>query len=101
MERFEFSYPAQKPLPVHAQVGVVGSGDLEVLYEPKADGRLHIRLRTSVDGSHGLWQHFFDRLSALRELPAGQLDINDFGATPGVARLRIEQAFEEAEHANQ
>lgn len=42
----------------------------------------------------------FNRLSALRELPAGRLDINDFGATPGVARLRIEQVFEEAENAN-
>ncbi len=29
--------------------------------------------------------------------PPGSCDINDFGATPGVARLRIEQVFEEAE----
>jgi malonate decarboxylase delta subunit len=100
MERFEFSYPAAKPLADHAQAGVVGSGDLEALYEPQITRALNITVTTSVDGSHSLWQHFFDRLNALRELPAGRLDINDFGATPGVARLRIEQVFEEAEHAN-
>ena len=100
MERFEFNYPAAKPLADHAQAGVVGSGDLEALYEPHATQALKISVTTSVDGSHSLWQHFFDRLSTLRELPAGRLDIHDFGATPGVARLRIEQVFEEAEHAN-
>ncbi|MDR3430521.1 MAG: malonate decarboxylase acyl carrier protein [Rouxiella aceris] len=96
MERFEFTYPAQDSLPGHAQAGVVGSGDLEALYEPKAGTMLTIRVATSVDGSHGLWQRFFDHLAGVRQLPAGQLDINDFGATPGVARLRIEQVFEEA-----
>ncbi|KAB8305990.1 malonate decarboxylase subunit delta [Rahnella sp. BCC 1045] len=100
MERFEFNYPAAKVLPGRAEAGVVGSGDLEALYEPKAATELKIIVTTSVDGSHSLWQHFFDRLNALRELPAGRLDINDFGATPGVARLRIEQVFEEAENAN-
>ena len=100
MERFEFTYPAVKPMAGRAEAGVVGSGDLEALYEPKTVNELSIIVTTSVDGSHTLWQHFFDRLSALRELPAGRLDINDFGATPGVARLRIEQVFEEAEHAN-
>ncbi|KAB7894927.1 malonate decarboxylase acyl carrier protein [Rouxiella sp. S1S-2] len=96
MERFEFTYPAKKSLPSHAQAGVVGSGDLEALYEPALGDALVVRVATSVDGSQPLWQRFFDHLTGVRELPAGQLDINDFGATPGVARLRIEQVFEEA-----
>jgi malonate decarboxylase delta subunit len=29
-------------------------------------------------------------------LPAARIEINDSGATPGVVRMRIEQAFEEA-----
>jgi malonate decarboxylase delta subunit len=29
-------------------------------------------------------------------LPAARIEINDNGATPGVVRMRIEQAFEEA-----
>jgi len=101
MERLEFSYPATQPLPAQAQAGVVGSGDLEVLYQPQAGNALNIKVMTSVDGSHGLWLHFFERLSALRSLPSGQLELHDFGATPGVARLRIEQVFEEAGDAKQ
>ncbi|MBN6334611.1 malonate decarboxylase acyl carrier protein, partial [Escherichia coli] len=38
-------------------------------------------------------------LNLINGLPAGQLIIHDFGATPGVARIRIEQVFEEAAHA--
>ncbi len=96
MERFEFTYPASQSLPSHAQAGVVGSGDLEALYEPNAGEALIVRIATSVDGSQSLWQRFFDHLTGVRELPAGQLEIHDFGATPGVVRLRIEQVFEEA-----
>ncbi len=100
MEEIRFQFPASQTAQGKAHVGVVGSGDLEALYEPKTVNELNIIVTTSVDGSHTLWQNFFNRLSALRELPAGRLDINDFGATPGVARLRIEQVFEEAENAN-
>jgi len=31
--------------------------------------------------------------------PAASIEINDNGATPGVVRMRIEQAFEEAQAA--
>ncbi|MFW0189854.1 malonate decarboxylase acyl carrier protein, partial [Klebsiella pneumoniae] len=54
---------------------------------------------TSVDNSQARWQALFDRLNLINGLPAGQLIIHDFGATPGVARIRIEQVFEEAAHA--
>ncbi|NAS63276.1 malonate decarboxylase acyl carrier protein, partial [Pseudomonas syringae pv. actinidiae] len=30
--------------------------------------------------------------------PALSIDIHDFGATPGVVRLRLEQGFEEIGH---
>ncbi|WJV51968.1 malonate decarboxylase subunit delta [Pectobacteriaceae bacterium CE90] len=99
MESIELRYPAQQSLPGRALVGVVGSGDLEALYEPATDQTLTIRIKTSVDGSRVHWQMLFDRLNTLTTLPSGCLDINDFGATPGVARLRIEQVFEEASHA--
>jgi malonate decarboxylase delta subunit len=41
----------------------------------------------------------FNRLNLINGLPAGKLIIHDFGATPGVARIRIEQVFEEVSHA--
>ncbi|CCM91970.1 Malonate decarboxylase delta subunit [Klebsiella pneumoniae subsp. pneumoniae ST512-K30BO] len=52
-----------------------------------------------MDNSQARWQALFDRLNLINGLPAGQLIIHDFGATPGVARIRIEQVFEEAAHA--
>lgn len=100
MERIELSYPAGETLPNKALSGVVGSGDMEVLFTPEKNlNTLSVAIKTSVDGSAQRWQHLFERLASLRTLPAGHLEINDFGATPGVARLRIEQVFEEATHA--
>jgi malonate decarboxylase delta subunit len=37
-----------------------------------------------------------DRIFTTGLLPAARIEINDCGATPGVVRMRIEQAFDEA-----
>ncbi|WP_075182175.1 malonate decarboxylase acyl carrier protein [Pantoea sp. 1.19] len=99
MEKIELQYPASRSLAGRAQVGVVGSGDMEVLFEPEPGHALQVRITTSVDNSQSRWRHLFERLRLVGELPGGRLEINDFGATPGVARLRIEQVFEEAADA--
>ncbi|MDC9592756.1 malonate decarboxylase subunit delta [Xenorhabdus sp. IM139775] len=99
MERIELQYPAKERLADKALAGVVGSGDMEALFEPTSDDVLSVIIKTSVDGHKQQWMHLFERLSMQRALPSGRLEINDFGATPGVVRLRIEQVFEEANHA--
>ncbi len=99
MERIELSYPATQKLTNRALAGVVGSGDLEAMFQPHDKQELNIIIKTSVDGSQLLWTRLFDRLVLLNSLPMGTLEINDFSATPGVAKLRIEQVFEEARHA--
>ena len=48
MEILNFDYEAQRPLMCRAHVGVVGSGDLEVLIEPSPKPSAHVRVRTSV-----------------------------------------------------
>ena len=35
MEQFEFNYTSRRKVPKRSHVGVVGSGDLEVLLEPQ------------------------------------------------------------------
>jgi malonate decarboxylase delta subunit len=77
-------------------VGVVGSGDLEVLLEPGPAGHTRIRVTTSVDGFGRVWQAQLDRLfkADASTRPALEIEINDFGATPGVVGLRVAQAFE-------
>lgn len=60
---------------------------------------LTIEITTSVDNSRNRWDALFNRLQTVSSLPAGKLTIHDFGATPGVARIRIEQVFEGVSHA--
>ena len=98
MERIELQYTGSKTARNRALSGVVGSGDMEALFEPGKGNKLSVLIKTSVDGSTTRWQRLFDRISATGSLPSGKLVIHDFGATPGVARLRIEQVFEEASH---
>ena len=51
MEQIEFDYPAAKRrINKRAHVGVVGSGDMEVLMEPTPSEGAHVSITTSVDG---------------------------------------------------
>lgn len=100
MEKMSYTYPAGAPSKGRALAGVVGSGDLEVLLEPAIDGVSTVAICSSVDGMSAIWQALLERIftaDALTAalLPAVHLEINDFGATPGVVRLRIAQAFDQ------
>lgn len=96
METLNFSYTAAKPLTGRAHVGAVGSGDLEILMEPSLDGNAYVRVRTSVDGFGETWKAVLDKFFFLHPI-AASLQMNDFGATPGVVSLRLAQAVEELE----
>jgi len=96
MEKLAFDFPAGTPARSRALVGVVGSGDLEVLLEPATAGTTTVAVSTSVDGFGRIWEAVLTRIFTASELPAAKIEINDFGATPGVVRMRIDQALEEA-----
>ncbi|AWN16676.1 malonate decarboxylase subunit delta [Salinisphaera sp. LB1] len=96
MQTLSLDYPAGEPPARRALAGVVGSGDLEVLLEPGAVGRATVAIKTSVDGVNDIWKAVIDRIFADGQAPAVALEINDFGATPAVVRLRIAQAMEQA-----
>ena len=93
MERLTFTYPARAAVARRVHVGVVGSGDLEVLLEPSADSDAHVAITTSVDGFGTVWKHVLDRFFSRFE-GAAAIEINDSGATPGGVLLRLEQAAE-------
>jgi malonate decarboxylase delta subunit len=95
LETLNFEYEAKEPLICQAHVGVVGSGDLEVLIEPSDGPTAQVRVRTSVDGYATVWKAVLDRFFTHFEF-AAKVEINDFGATPGTVTLRLEQAAEEA-----
>jgi malonate decarboxylase delta subunit len=95
MESLHFVFDGVHPRAhfVPILVGVVGSGNLEVLLEPLAgSGRCQIDIRTSARGFGAIWEavarDFHDRHS----LAGVAISINDMGATPAVVSLRLDQA---------
>jgi len=99
MQTLTYEFPATRAASRPVHIGVVGSGDLEILLEPPADGQPHdsasVRVRTSVDGFDTVWQEVLRRFFASSAL-AGRWELNDSGATPGVVTLRLRQAAEAA-----
>ena len=94
MEKIEFDYPAAKcRITKRAHVGVVGSGDMEILLEPSATVGAHVSITTSVNGFRDTWKSVFDRFFFKFD-GAANIQINDAGATPGSVLLRLEQAVE-------
>jgi malonate decarboxylase delta subunit len=93
METFSFTYPAGKQIKQRSHIGVVGSGDLEILIEPGIGRQTEFIVRTASDGFRDTWNAVFQRFTALNDIEA-KIIINDFGATPGVVSLRLAQALE-------
>ena len=95
METMTFAFGADEPAIRRAHVGIVGSGDLEILLEPQAGDRVDVVVRSSVDGYREIWRNVLERFFARRPVAAA-IEINDFGATPGVVALRLAQVVEAA-----
>lgn len=93
METHEFRFPATGTVERPAHVGVVGSGDLEVLMAPAGGQEATVVVRTSVEGYGTIWKAVMERFLARHDVAAA-IEINDFGATPGVVALRLAQALE-------
>lgn len=96
MEQFEFTYTARRKVSKRSHVGVVGSGDLEVLLEPAGDAAASVRIRTSAEGFETTWKAVLDRFFSQYD-GAARIEINDAGATPGNVFLRLQQAVEASE----
>ena len=76
-------------------VGVVGSGNLEVLVEPAPlKGACEIEVRTAAIGFGATWQAVMADFHARWRLADARISINDMGATPAVVSLRLDQAVE-------
>jgi malonate decarboxylase delta subunit len=94
MEQLKFEYPSAKRRVIRkAHLGVVGSGDMEVLMEPSQTAAAHVSVQTSVNGFSNSWKAVFDRFFSKYD-GAVRIHINDAGATPGSVMLRLEQAVE-------
>jgi malonate decarboxylase delta subunit len=94
LERLHFRFAQGRRPPPFAPVlvGVVGSGNLEVLLEPLAQDRCEIVVETSARGFEPIWQAVMDDFHERHALVGLRVSINDMGATPAVVSLRLQQA---------
>ena len=93
MQTLNYRFPATRTATHAVHIGVVASGDLEILLEPTAAGEALVRVRTSVDGFDTVWHEVLTRFFTHTPV-AGRWELNDSGATPGVVTLRMRQAAE-------
>ena len=97
IESLNISYPGQRAAghfpPV--LVGVVGSGNLEVMIEPAGGSDCSVQVETSARGFGAIWQAVLDDFHARHPLAGVRVSINDMGATPAVVSLRLDQAVAE------
>jgi malonate decarboxylase delta subunit len=76
-------------------VGVVSSGNLEVLIEAAPlGGACEIEIRTAANGFGATWQAVMSDFHERWQLLDARICINDMGATPAVVSLRLDQAAE-------
>ncbi|KIL96710.1 Malonate decarboxylase delta subunit [Paramagnetospirillum magnetotacticum MS-1] len=98
METLNFEYRGGKPVAGSTPstlVGVVGSGNLEVLVERQdLAGACKVEVLTAATGFGPIWQAVMDDFFDRHPLADIRISINDVGATPAVVSLRLDQAVE-------
>jgi malonate decarboxylase delta subunit len=96
METLRFNFTGgQRRLDGARLVGVVGSGNLEVLIEHHPlDGGCEIGISTAAHGFGPIWEAVVRDFYERWQLADVRVSINDMGATPAVVSLRLDQAVE-------
>ncbi len=101
LETLEFDLPSDHgrlATPPHfapVLVGVVGSGNLEVMIEPAQGTACKVTVETSARGFSPIWTAVVHDFHARHRLAGVQVFIHDMGATPAVVSLRLDQAVAE------
>jgi malonate decarboxylase delta subunit len=102
METLEYEFRGARRPPAFAPVlvGVVASGNLEVLIEPNASQDCVFHIETSARGFGAIWQAVVHDFHERHQLAGATVSIHDMGATPAVVSLRLEQAASSLPGAN-
>ena len=98
MEKLNYSFTgSHKPrISTPVLVGVVGSGNLEVLVEAApGSGQCDLHIDTSARGFGPIWQAVAEDFHQRHQLADVRISVNDMGATPAVVSLRLDQAVAE------
>ena len=95
MEILQFTFDGGRALAPFAPalVGVVASGNLEVLVEPAPGSGCRIDIDTSARGFGPIWEAVLRDFHDRHGLAGLAIAIHDMGATPAVVSLRLDQAI--------
>ena len=100
MENLQITVNSPPQGRVHAAVlvGVVASGNCEVLLEPQESAVVRdqcvFTVHTSALGFAPIWQAVISDFAGQSRVGGLRVEINDAGATPAVVGLRLYQAIE-------
>lgn len=95
LEKLQFTFTGgQHMAPFAPQLlGVVGSGNLEVLAEPTSNDNFIVDVETSARGFEPIWAAILLDFHQQHPLAGVRFSINDMGATPAVVGLRLRQTM--------
>ena len=95
MESLHFSFDGGRaPAPfAPTLVGVVASGNLEVLVETAPGTGCRIDVDTSARGFGAIWEAVLRDFHDRHDVGGIAVSIHDMGATPAVVSLRLDQAM--------
>ncbi len=100
LKELNFEFKAATPKTIKkewAHLGVVGSGDMEVLLEKRRlNGAVKVKVVTPVTGFEKVWELVLAKVVKDNNLGDVYMEINDNNATPIVASMRLRQALAEA-----
>src|ERR1700757_857502 len=92
LETLDYTFPGRHAAGAFAPVlvGVVGSGNLEVLLEPAPGNDCTIHIETSACGFGPIWEAVVRDFHQRHLLAGVRVSVNDMGATPAVVSLRLD-----------
>lgn len=95
METLHYEFRGGTPAGAFAPilVGVVASGNLEVLVEPNGSPDCTFHIETSARGFAPIWEAVVRDFHERHDLAGAAVSVHDMGATPAVVSLRLEQAM--------
>jgi len=95
MENLHFAFDGGRVLAPFAPalVGVVASGNLEVLVEPATGTGCRVDIDTSARGFGPIWEAVLRDFHDRHAVAGLVVSIHDMGATPAVVSLRLDQAM--------
>lgn len=96
LETLSFELPGSRPAPTFQPflVGVVGSGNLELLFEAQpGSGVCRFELQTSARGFGTIWAAVLQDFQDRHGLCGLLISMHDMGATPAIVGLRLQQGL--------